>query len=248
MPSKGVLDYRRQGNAIVHVARVHSKEVGERLQALLAEVLEDGETLPDIPQLQLLFARLLEKRLEDLMTAEDALDMERADDHEPRKCRDSACAALRDQVVKLRALVRGVLGADREWEVLGSQGPTAAEPLALQRQTARLLERLGQPGATLLATSFEDQTLDLSSLAETLREKLDELDRALATVDLEKREVEVALRRRNKALDTFDDMVRGLADTLRGWFRLAGLPQLARPIRRTSRPPTSAGLSRRKGD
>lgn len=63
MPTQGVVNRHRVGKALIASARTHAQQVGKRLQQNLAAVLEDGETLP-VTHLQLLFARLLERRLE----------------------------------------------------------------------------------------------------------------------------------------------------------------------------------------
>lgn len=72
MPSQGVVNRHRVASDILAAIRTHAQQVGDRLHTTLAEVLDDGETLPDLTQLQLLFARLLETRLDALVAADAA--------------------------------------------------------------------------------------------------------------------------------------------------------------------------------
>jgi len=234
MPSKGVQDRQRVAKALLASARTHARQVGERLQTNLAAVVEDGETLPDLTNLQLLFARLLERNLDALLAADECHLKELDDDPGIRHCRDQAAAELYDQVVAVRRLVRGALGADGETELLGVEGRTASDPLVLQRQAERILRRLREPGATELAASrFSSVELDLKGIPARLEEKIANLRNALSAVTREQREAVTTQLRKDAAFEAFDDVARGVADTLRGWCQLAGLPEFADRIRLT---------------
>jgi hypothetical protein len=237
MPTKGVVDRQRVAEGLIASARTHAQQVGERLQTHLAVVLDDGETLPDLTRLQLLFARLLEQSLDALVSADEDHLSELDDDLEVRQRRDKATAALRQEILDVRGLVRGVFGADWESQVLGLEGRTAQDPLALQRQAERVVERLRKPGETELpAPRVPDVDLDLSRIPGRIVAKLDDLEEALSGVDREEREAESSQLGKDQAVEDFDELATGIADTLRGWSRLAGLPEIADRIRLT--PPT----------
>lgn len=234
MASKSVLDRQRVGKAIIAAARTHAQEVGERLQAILTPVLEDGETLPDLNQLQLLFARLLQRRLDALVAADECHLTELDDDTDIRQCRDQAAAELYDQVVAVRDLMRAAVGPERETEILGLEGRTPQDPLALNRAAERILCRLQQPGATeLTASRLPSVDLDLGEIPARLEAKIGDLRDALSAVGREEREADTTQQRKNEASAAYDEVARGVADTLRGWCHLADLPNLAERIRVT---------------
>lgn len=234
MPTQGVVDRQRAGKALIASARTHAQEVGDRLAEQLSAVLEDSETLPDLTHLQSLFARHLERRLDALVEADESHLRELDDDTDIRQRRADAAAQLYDQVVAVRNLVRAALGAEREAELLGSEGRTAQDPLTLQRQAERMVERLREPGATeLTASRLPSVELDLRGIPARLETKIGDLRDAISAVVREECEAETSHQRKDRAFEAFDEAARGVADTLRGWCRLAGCPEFADRIRVT---------------
>jgi hypothetical protein len=234
MPSKGVLDRHRAAKALIASARTHAQQVGERLQTNLAAVVEDGETLPDLTHLQLLVARLLERRLDALVAADESHLEELDDDPDIRRCRDEAATELYDQVVAVRGLVRAALGADGETQVLGLEGPTARDPLTLHRQGERMLRRLREPEATRLTASLLPSAgLDLGGVPVQLEIRLGNLRDAISDVDREVLESSTTQLGKYEAVEAYDEVARGVAELLRGGCRLADFPEFADRIRLT---------------
>lgn len=232
MHSKGVLDRQRVARAVIAATRVHAEEVGQRLHAELAVVLEDGDTPPDLTRFQMLLAQLLEQRLESLLAAEERHRMELDDDGDARMRRDEASATVQRQIIALREAVSAVYGSDRVPLVLGIDGPTPQTPLVLHRQAQRTLDLLERPVEMEPQTELlSAEQLDFTGAAERLQEAATALDRALEKVALEAREAETTLRDRDEAIEAFDLTVGGVGLAHKAFLFLAGLPELAERTR-----------------
>lgn len=232
MPSKGVTDRQRVAEALVATTRTHAHRVGERLQTRFAEVLGDRASLLDLTELQLRLAGVVEKRLASLVAVDDARLAELAESPARRR-RDEAVAAVREQIVNLRRVVRGLLGPEREPQLLGLEGPTADNPLRLSQQAETLLETLREHRGELPAPRVSGVRLDLGPSAEILQTQLHELSAALRDVERERRQADASKERRHDAIESFDRVVRRVAGLLKALYLEAGLPDLCRRIRLT---------------
>jgi len=232
MPSQGVLDRQRVGKAILAAARSHAQEVGERLQTHLAAVLEDGETLPDVTRWPLLFARLLEARMSELVAVDRQILAERIDHGEPRRRRDDAAAEVYRHLVQLRRGFDVSFGPGSAEKLLGMTGRLPADPPTLALLGTQVLDRQRE----LLAGGpprprIPGVKLNLEPCADALQSKLARLDQALEEVRRNELEAQATQLLKNAAVEACDRTARGLASTLRGWCHLAGLPELARGLR-----------------
>lgn len=241
MPLKGVLDRQRISNAIVAAARTHAAEVAERLHQILAVALDEGDSLPDFEKLILQLARFLELRTETLIAADNAHFQETADDTDPRLRRDDAATNLYRTVIGIRNAVEAAFGSARAKELMGYEGDTPVDALALQRVGTALLATLRDAPPDVLPLRLEGIQLDLGSLAAQLQPALDELTAALNEVALEAREAESTLGARRNAQAELDVAVGAVGRFLIGCIELAGFPdfadriRLSLPARRTRR-------------
>ena len=231
MASKGVMDRHRIAKTLVAAARTHAREVGDRLQEILAPAVGEGETLPDFETFQHQLARYLEQRIEAIVRADELHFKELDDDDEPRRRRDEATEALYDTMVAIRDQLTATFGADRGAALLGVDGRTSLDPLKLFRQASRALERLNDDSVELPPARLAGVDLDLATLAGQLQPALDELRLALATVDREQRETETTLQEKDRALDAFDVAVSSTGRILTAFDDLAGFPAYSDKIR-----------------
>jgi hypothetical protein len=247
MPSKGVVDRQRVARRLIAAARTHAHEVGVRLPSHLAEPSGDGGTpslthAPELARFQDELARLLERRLDDLIEADAAHLRAQRSASVARARRAEATGGVYRKITDLRAVVRGAYGRDGVRELLWLDGPTPREPLVLQRWTDRLLRVLGELPVELPPPRWKGVELDLSGAAAELRGLADALERAVDDVDDRCRVIESRKREKYRALEVFDETVRGVAPALRGLYRLAGRPELADRVRATL-PNTRAATS-----
>jgi len=237
MPSKGVLDRQRIGKAIIAAANTHAREVGDRLNESLAVIVAEGETLADFTTLELHLGRYLQMQLDALVAADEVHLEELDDDLDPRLRRDDAAEDLYRKLIEVREGLNAVFGSDQAGALIGIEGVTARDPLALHRQANRALERLRAPDEGLPPQRLAGLQLDTAALADELQPATDQLTQALADVDRELRETETSLGLKTEAIEAFDRAVRGVGRILKGCDELAEYPDFAEKIR----------LSRRRG-
>ena len=233
MASKGILDRHRIAKTIVAAARTHAREVGERLQEVLASAVAEGETLPDFVTFQHQLARYREARIATIVEADKLQLDELDDDLEPRLRRDQAAEAVYDTLVAIRETLTGPFGAERAAKLLGIDGRTSTDPLTLFHQATLALERLTEDSLVLPPARLQGVQLDLGALAAQLQPALDELGQAVQEVDEEQREGETTIREKDLALDAFDVAVRSVGRIVKAFDELAGFPEFSARIRLT---------------
>lgn len=233
MPTKGLIDRQRIGRDILHAARSHAREVGERLNVDLQVAVAEGETLADFVTLQRQLARYLELRLQALEAADHAHLQELDDDREPRLRREEATAALYSKLIEVRELLRGFYGAELAGALVGIDGATPQDPLTLHSQAVSGLERLRDPDPDLPPQRITSVALDRNALADEVQPFVDELGAILEDVKREARERESTKRQRDQAIEEFDAAVGGIGRILIGHDELAGFPDFAQKVRLT---------------
>jgi hypothetical protein len=233
MPSQGVIDRQRVAKVIASAARTHAREVGTRLQEVLAPAFPEGLVPFDLVELHEGLARYLEQRIEAIIEADDAHLGELRDDKGPRLRRDQAADELYSKLVGTRELVLGVFGSEQVGEVLGYDGSTPDDPVTLQRVARKALELLRRPAEELPPPRFSDVQMDLASRADELQPAFDQLTAALREVDDENRSAESTRRGKDLELDAFDAAVAGIGRVVTGFDQLAGFPQFAERVRLT---------------
>ena len=231
MPSKGVLDRQRIAKAIVATARTHAPEVGDRLQEILAPFVPEGETLPDLTRLQLVLADYLEAQIDEIVQADEVHLKELDDDDGPRRRRDDAAATLYDTVVAIRETLAGPFRSQGADAIHGVDGETSRDPVTLQRQATRILERLNEESLELPPARLQGIQIDLGTLAAQLQPALDELGQAIKAVDREVREAETTIREKDNALSAVDTAVSSVGRVLTGFDNLAGFSEFSDKIR-----------------
>lgn len=230
MPSQGVVNRRRVGQALIATARTCAHDVGDRLTTHLAAVLDDGETLPDFTHLQDLLVRLLETRLEALVAADTAARAVRRVAPETREARNRALAGLYRTVRDLRAGFAGLFGHDGGGRLLGVGGATAEYPPGLLSQARRVLERLREP-LPELPDRVPGIEVECAAVADHLRPEVETLDRAVAAVERVTDEQRAAVAARAEAVEAFDRVLGGIGRVVQGFAVLADRPTLGRRIR-----------------
>jgi len=233
LPSRGVLDRQRIGESIVATARTHAAEVAARLEETLAPFVAEGETPTDFLALQRQLARYVDHLLATLIEADEAHLRELGDDRDPRRRRNDAAEVLYDKLIQMRTTLTGLFGEEQGNELLGIEGRTPRDPLALHRHATRALEQLRAPDPELPARQLNGIQLDRDALAAELQPATDELAAAIQDVTRELREAETTQGVKDKAVEEFDQVVGGIARMLIGADTIAGFPNYSQRIRLT---------------
>jgi len=240
MPSQGVIDRQRVGEAILAAARIHAHPVGERMQPNLAAVVQDGEVLSgELPtdetdwiHLQRELVRHLEASLDALVTTDAEHLAGLAAVSEARDRRDRATSELYRSIRDLRAGTALFFGHDRTARLLGVRGSTARWPNALLRQARSVVEHLRHPQPELSGPELvPGLEFEPAPVADRLQTQMDRLDEALAEVAYETEQSRRTGALREDAFEAFDRAVRGVGRVLKGCYTLAGSPELARELR-----------------
>ncbi len=239
MPSKEVTDRQKDARAVLAAAETHGANAARALAAELHPYLRAGETAPDLTLLFTLLARRLEGTVNALVAADEAHTLELGDDALPRQKRDEAAAALRQLAIELRDQVVSVHG-DGALDPLNVKGETPADPVVLAAWSRTFAKQLRDGSVVLPPRLRRTASIDRTAMAEELEAALAPLDRALATVALEKREAEATLAAKNAAFERYEVTFAQSTGVLASVFRVAGLADLAdrvRPVRRAAARP-----------
>ncbi|MEM7050325.1 MAG: hypothetical protein AAF604_11735 [Acidobacteriota bacterium] len=236
MPSKMVTDRQKSSLAVEAAASTHAAEVAATLTSRLAEWTEGEETVPDLELLQRLLGRLLAARRAAMVAADESHLDELADDSEPRRLRDERADKLRVNLRALRDLAEGLFG-EGQGQALGLEGPVSADPVVLERQARRAMERLADESVPLPPTRMPSLQVDRADWLQVLEPDLTALADALAQVARERREAESSLLTKQGRIAEYDEAFLGAARLLEALYRTAGQPELADRVRPSSRRP-----------
>ncbi|APR83467.1 Hypothetical protein A7982_08816 [Minicystis rosea] len=216
---------------------VHGADVAEVLAGILFP--QGAPPALTVPGLLTALHDALESATGAMTEADVAHARELSDDEAPRLARENGIAALRAQMIGLRATFTTVYGAG----ILGAYGLVGETPedpeSILQRaaSTAQLLksrpitETPRQPGITI----------DAPALGDALLARAVELRGALGDIRREEREAQMTLARRDEAVAIWNKRYQGVADIITGIYELVGRADLADRVRPTAR--RRAGLT-----
>ncbi len=233
MASKQVVQRQTVAGALCAAVTAWGEEVTPALDQRVTPFLEDGETGLDFSLLQEVLERMVAASLEEMIEADKAHVDERAGDGAYRTWRDAAVAALRRKLIEIRAIATGLYGPQRSREILAVQGRIASQPDLLWRQGEHTLARLKRPELELPAATTAAIRFDPRRLANELKPLVEDLRRAIKTIELERRSAEVTLAVKQEAMAEHDRLMSACGRILSGLHLLAGRPDLARRIRVT---------------
>lgn len=205
-------------------------KIADKLEELLGPHLEGEETMPSMRQLLDLFGRFLAFVRQDLGAAGEALLNERADDAAARDRRTEAESVLFTTLSRMRDTITNSHGP-RALEAFGFESSTERNNERLLNQSQRVRTILRDPDAPIPPALIEGVTIDREALANALDEAHDELDAAIAALDIEVREADEALVKKDRSQDFFDKGYLGIARIVEAFLRLIDETELADRIR-----------------
>lgn len=232
MPSKQIVARTKSANVVASAASVHAARVAPAIAAVLSPFLDAGQKMPDVEAFTLLLGQWLTHTSASMAAADEAHIHELSDDDPVRQSRDTAQAALNDELVELREWMTGLFGA-RAVRSLGFAAETPRDPAALSQFAGEVVKSLREKafpppkrGGVSWAPTKEADKID------TLRATL---DAALADVVREAREAQGTLANKNAAIATYDTAFSRASKVLEGLFTLAGETALADRVRPSTR-------------
>lgn len=227
MSSKQVTDRQKSADAVVAIGLAQADDIGAALAPLLAPLLEQAESLPDIPLVIRLLARLLDKSKQLMIQADHTHTMELGDDPAVRDARDAAAEKLIDALVNLRYALSGVYGQEIASQVM--KNATPRDPVVLMRHTDEVMESLS--AAALPAPKFAGTSLDKQNVIATLTQKKSDLGSRLEAVTQEVKEAQISLDAKNKAIAIYDERFAPIAGLFERALQLSGKPELAQKVK-----------------
>jgi hypothetical protein len=204
--------------------------------------LGEGEVMPFETQLELFKKKLIHDR-DQMVSADRAYRDQRAQETLVRGRRDAAVKEVNRDMVGLHDAMKGVYSAEKLAE-LGFPRRMPRGPEQLSEQASYLNLRLSDPDLDLSGARFEFQVEasnlvgSLSGSSATLKQEIDELAR-------EERETEALKLAKDDALDRYNNSFLWIARAVESLLRLAGLDEVARRVRPSSR---RKGETEVKGD
>ncbi len=219
--------------SIVHIRGVNhrcSRPVAKALGDLLTPKLRAGEHLPDLELVQDLVVRALDDGWGRLSSADELWIDARDHQAELIARRSTATATLYREMGRLRALLKGLFGADLASRWIGFSGETSRDPVVLLRQTDRTLARLRNKTPLLPWDTEPPSTADrkrgLAAVASAVEILRPLVPQALEAVKL----TDAARLGRKRALKDFNACFVEMAGWLAATYRMIGRDDLATEV------------------
>ena len=231
MTSQVLADTQKLAEDVVTAIDAHAAALDAGASAKLASDLRHNERWPAVALLLQLAGRRVQRTLAAYAAAEAALDVERADDAEPRAERDAQALALYGQLKKVKGTVESLFGA-----------PTVGKlqfPAALPRDPAVLAQAADNVVGALKKHKLPAPQVegvgkvDAGVWIELLTTPLDKLKTARARVNLEDKELAAALATRDAAVEAASEAMVEALQLARAFARLADKGSLFDGLRAT---------------
>ncbi|HTN82678.1 MAG TPA: hypothetical protein VL242_03310 [Sorangium sp.] len=232
MPSQRVTDRQKSASSVVAAGETHADRIATEIEALLSPYLRKGEQMPNIALLTQLVVRALADARDRMVTADEILVGELADDGAPREGRDEVAHELHDELNDLRDWLTGLYG-HAALKHLGFKEATPRDPVQLERfagEVTRALssKELPRPRRQGVRWDADDAVLRIERLRDALLSHLKDVAR-------EAREAKATRMAKSTAIALYDERFGRVATFLGGLFRLAGHTDLANQVRPSSR-------------
>ncbi|UJR80558.1 hypothetical protein [Sandaracinus amylolyticus] len=230
MSSKMVSDRIASTRAVQGSLEQNADAIATHIAARLRPHLRAGERMPDVALLVQLLGRELASRADTMQRADRAHEIELADDAGPRAARDRHAATLREVYTDLRNTVLSAY-PDEALALLHLREPASMVPSVLAEQAHATREALLDASIRLPKPRRKGTKLDRDDYAQELSESALALSKALADIDREAKEADVALAAKTTAIDAFDDAFGLEVPVLASLYALAGQDVLASKLR-----------------
>ncbi len=243
LPLKAVTDRIRSCRAVLWAIETFGRRLIEILGESYGSLLEEGQAMPFEVQL-VLFKKKLSLLCDRLVSTDRAYRDQKASESLVRGRRDKWVEEVNTDVVGLRQAFTGIYSDDKLAE-FGFARRTPQLPAELVEQASHLVTRLDAPELDLTGSRYGDYQLDAPHLAAALVRSVGALRQADDELAQEERKTEVLMLAKDAALDEYNTGFLWIARTVESLCHLAGLEEVAKRVRPSSRRP---GVTARKFD
>lgn len=241
---KSITDHQKLCEFADSFMESYRLDLDEGLARLFREDAGDEGPVPELlPFVDALRTRL-RRSLDELLVAEKEHLDELSGDATYRSIRDGSATSLRRTLIDLRGLFRSSFGLEMA-QAVGFENEIAQDPLALARQTERLLANLRKPDLELPPSQYAGVAVTPGLIVDGVEPQYEELRRAIDQVTRELGRAQGTQVAKDQALVRFRQTYVQFLRILQGAFRLAGKPELAARLRRSL---PGSGRSRLDGD
>jgi hypothetical protein len=240
MYSKMVTQREKSADALSGVLASHTNEAADLFREMLAPHLDEGDSVPDLAQMQILLDRRLATLRRRLVSADRSHFGERKGDSTLRDERDTAVTELVQLLYRLRNIVDRACDGEVCKDLWGLEGTLPRDPAAVRNVTGRVVEQLRDPSFEL-PEALPGVALDPTPWIALLEEPLERLDQALKQLAQERGETARSQVSKDEALEDYDRAYQATARLFEDLFRLVGMTKLAGKVRDRRRSPPGSG-------
>ncbi len=224
---------------LVMSARTQKPTVSSRLAAIFLPASPDGEgaSVPDWDLVQESHAVLLETSAGKVRHTDQVHRHNKVKLSEARRSRRKLVWKLKIRHRDLRSSFTGTYGKDA-LPLVGLDAPPELRFVAIREQQLEVLERMRNPelAARLPEPRAGQKALDLTELADAIEAEIRELEAATEAIRRLRKQVDESLVVKEEVLAQHRRLYLNVARILAGYYRLAGLDELADRIRSPERP------------
>lgn len=234
-PLKTVSDRVQSCKAVLWALRVYGGQLLEILGESFAPLLAAGQAMPFEVQLELFEKKLILIR-DRMLETERAYRDQKARESLSRTRRIERAGRVNSAVVGLRKAFAGIY-SDQKLAEIGFARRTPQPPGVLLEQASHLVTRLNDPLLDLTGSRFGDFQLDAKNLAKALVSSVDDLEEAVDDLAREERQSEAMKLAKDQAIQEHNRWFVWIARTVESLCRVAGLDEVAKRVRPSSRRP-----------
>ncbi len=235
LPLKTVSDRFFSCRAVLWALDAYGDRLAEVLGESFGPLLDEGQAMPFEVQLTLFEKKLIQVSGQMVETARGYRD-QKARESVSRRRRDQRAGKVNSAVVGLRQAFTGIYSEEKLAEI-GFARRTPQPPGELQEQASHLVTRLSDPELDLSGSRFGDFQLDAAHLAQELVGSVKDLREAADDLAREERRSEAMKLAKDDALKEHDRWFVWIAQTVESLCRVAGLDEVAKRVRPSSRRP-----------
>ena len=235
MAYKMVDDLAKLCGRVAGAAMKHRALVTQTITERFRHKLEEGQTVPDILQLQTWAAEELYESHGDVLASESGLKAELTLDRQDRSERGRFASELRQHLFSARNIFDAIFGAGGA-EVMFNEPPgfrVRVDPEPLHRQGLTVHDNILNPGFRRPPLRF-DVDVDLEKLARGMEPSLEGLKRTLAGLHTGTQASNASFEAKENHMGTLDKRTRLVARLIEALYAWAGHEGLARRVRRSS--------------